>query len=307
MRHLLSLILALGLATTLSAQCGGDAKPVTKPIVEKDIIGTAHAAGRFETLIAAVEAAGLTEALGGKGPFTVFAPTDAAFARLPDGTVESLLKPENRGRLAEILKFHVVPGRVLADAAVKLDGAVTLQGQRLAISVGEGGVHVDGAKVVKTDVLARNGVIHVIDSVIMPETRNLVEVAAGAGTFKTLLAAAKAAGLAEVLAGPGPFTVFAPTDEAFAKLAPGTVESLLEPANRERLAAILKYHVVSGRHHSDAVLAARSLKTLQGGAIAVSSSERGVRIGEAALTAADIDASNAVIHVIDRVLLPPKH
>lgn len=134
----------------------------------KDLVSVASGADNFKTLVAAVKAAGLVETLQGKGPFTIFAPTDAAFAKLPAGTVESLLKPENRDKLVAILAYHVVPGRVLA-ADVKTMEAKTVQGQSVQIVVSGAGVTVDNAKVVKTDVMAENGVIHVIDTVILPK------------------------------------------------------------------------------------------------------------------------------------------
>lgn len=133
-----------------------------------DIIHTASAAGSFSTLIAAVDAAGLSETLMGEGPFTVFAPTDEAFAKLPEGTVSDLLKPENKDKLATILTYHVVPGKVMASDVVKIKSAKTVQGQAVKISVKEGAVMIDNANVVKTDIEASNGVIHVIDSVILP-------------------------------------------------------------------------------------------------------------------------------------------
>ena len=134
----------------------------------KDLVAVAAGADNFKTLVAAVKAAGLVETLQGKGPFTIFAPTDAAFAKLPAGTVESLLKPENRDKLVAILKYHVISGKVLA-ADVKTMEAKTVQGQRVKLVVSDAGVTVDNAKVVKTDVMAENGVIHVIDTVIIPK------------------------------------------------------------------------------------------------------------------------------------------
>jgi uncharacterized surface protein with fasciclin (FAS1) repeats len=135
----------------------------------KDLVAVASGADNFKTLVAAVKAAGLVETLQGKGPFTVFAPTDAAFAKLPAGTVEDLLKPESKDKLAAILKYHVVPGRVLA-ADVKTMEAKTAEGQSVKILVSDAGVTVDNAKVLKTDILAENGVIHVIDTVILPKS-----------------------------------------------------------------------------------------------------------------------------------------
>lgn len=133
-----------------------------------DIVAVAAGAPNFKTLVAAVKAAGLVETLQGKGPFTVFAPTDEAFAKLPAGTLESLLKPENKEKLIAILTYHVVPGKVMA-ADVKTMAAKTVQGQSLNLKVSEAGVMVDNAKVVKTDIATSNGVIHVIDSVILPK------------------------------------------------------------------------------------------------------------------------------------------
>lgn len=268
-----------------------------------DIVDTAVAAGQFNTLAAALKAAGLIDTLKGSGPFTVFAPTDAAFAKLPAGTVETLLRPENKDKLISILTYHVVPGAVKAEQVVGLNGAATVNGQRVSIVANAGGVTVDGAKVVTTDVMASNGVIHVIDSVILPSGKNIVETAVGAGSFKTLAAALEAAGLVSALEGEGPFTVFAPTDEAFAKLPAGTVESLLKPENRETLKGILLYHVVSGRVFSEDVVKLSEAKTLQGSPVKVSTAG-GVKINNAKVVKTDINATNGVIHVIDTVILP---
>jgi uncharacterized surface protein with fasciclin (FAS1) repeats len=134
----------------------------------KDIVDTAVGAGSFKTLVAAVQAAGLVETLKGAGPFTVFAPTDEAFAKLPAGTVESLLKPENKEKLVAVLTYHVVPGKVMAADVVKLTEAPTVQGSKAKVKVADGTVMIDNAKVVKTDIETSNGVIHVIDAVILP-------------------------------------------------------------------------------------------------------------------------------------------
>ena len=136
---------------------------------KKDIVDTAVGAGNFKTLVAAVKAAGLVETLKGEGPFTVFAPTDEAFAKLPAGTLEALLKPENKDKLVGILTYHVVPGKVMAKDVVKLTEAKTVQGSSAKIAVKGGKVSVDSANVVKTDIETTNGVIHVIDSVILPK------------------------------------------------------------------------------------------------------------------------------------------
>ena len=137
---------------------------------KKDIVDTAVAAGQFETLAAALGAADLVDTLKGDGPFTVFAPTDEAFAKLPAGTVENLLKPENRDQLIAILTYHVVPGAVRAADVVKLDEAATVNGQSVAIQVADNGVQINNANVIATDIEASNGVIHVIDTVILPSS-----------------------------------------------------------------------------------------------------------------------------------------
>ena len=136
---------------------------------QKDIVDTAVAAGSFKTLAAALTAADLVGTLKGKGPFTVFAPTDEAFAKLPAGTLDSLLKPENKAKLQGILTYHVVPNKVMASDVLKLNSAKTVNGQSLAIKVKDGGVMVDNAKVTKTDIGCTNGVIHVIDTVVLPK------------------------------------------------------------------------------------------------------------------------------------------
>lgn len=136
---------------------------------KKDVVDTAVDAGSFTTLAAALQAAGLVETLKGEGPFTVFAPTDEAFAKLPEGTVETLLKPENKDQLVAILTYHVVPGKVKAADVVKLDSAKSVNGTIIPIKVEEGTVFVDNATVIKPDVMASNGVIHVIDAVILPD------------------------------------------------------------------------------------------------------------------------------------------
>jgi uncharacterized surface protein with fasciclin (FAS1) repeats len=145
------------------------ALPAAAGPAQKDIVDTAVAAGTFNTLATALQAAGLVDTLKGNGPFTVFAPTDEAFTKLPAGTVESLLKPENKEKLKAILLYHVVSGDVTAAQLMKLSSAKTVNGQQLKLTVNDGTVMVNDAKVVKADVLASNGVIHVIDTVLLPK------------------------------------------------------------------------------------------------------------------------------------------
>jgi uncharacterized surface protein with fasciclin (FAS1) repeats len=278
----------------------------TNAAAQATIVETAVANGNFKTLVAAVQAAGLVETLNGKGPFTVFAPTDAAFAKLPAGTLEMLLKPENKAKLAAILTYHVVPGSVKAADVVKLKYAGTVNGQRVDIKVDGAKVTVDGAAVTATDIACSNGVIHVIDTVILPVDGTVVDVAVKNGSFNTLVAAIKAAGLVETLSGKGPFTILAPTDAAFAKLPAGTLEMLLKPENKKQLVEILTFHVVPGvAAYSDAVVKMTEVPTVLGSPVAVKVVGGKVMLNGATVVAADVEATNGVIHVIDTVLMPP--
>ena len=162
----LSLAAVVGLVAIAT---GSAAERKEKGKATKDIVDTAVGAGDFKTLAAALKAADLVETLKGKGPFTVFAPTDEAFAKLPEGTVADLLKPENKEKLVGILTYHVVAGKVMAADVVKLTDAKTVQGSEVKIKVTDGKVMVDNANVVKTDIVCANGVIHVIDAVILPK------------------------------------------------------------------------------------------------------------------------------------------
>jgi len=279
---------------------------VVRAAPAKDIVDTAVAAGDFGTLVASVKAADLVATLKGSGPFTVFAPTDKAFAALPAGTVETLLRPENKGRLTSILTYHVVPGKIMSGDLLKLQRVVTVQGQQATT-----GLAVDGARVVQADIECSNGVIHVIDAVILLDdsTRqsgsDIVDTAIAAGSFKTLVAAVQAAGLVETLRGDGPFTVFAPTDAAFAKLPKATLDSLLLPANKGKLAAILTYHVVPGRLEAVDVLKGKVFRTVQGQPLFLTGKADSPKINSAGLVKTDIQCANGVIHVIDTVVLPP--
>lgn len=276
-----------------SAQYGG----------QPDIVDAAMGSNQFSTLVQALKAAHLVETLQGDGPFTVFAPTNAAFEKLPSRTLNNLLKPENREQLQSILTYHVVAGEVPASEVVRLNAAQTVNGQRVDIDVMDGRVLIDGAEVTQTDIETSNGIIHVIDEVIIPQQGTIPEVAGEAGSFSTLLKAVRTAGLADVLMGEGPFTVFAPTDAAFAELG-STVNELLKPANRGRLQDILKYHVVSGRVFADDAVKAGSAESLEGGDLRFGIEDARLIVNGTPIVSTNIDASNGVIHVIDGVLIP---
>ena len=293
---------AFGLAVVMVGAACANAAEKTETTKSMDIVDTAASAGTFKTLLAAATAAGLVETLKSDGPLTVFAPTDEAFAKLPEGTVEALLK--DKAALKKILTYHVVAGAVPASKVVGMDWAPTVQGQRLNIRTKDGKVWIDDAKVIKADINTSNGIIHVIDTVMLPKA-DIVDTAVKAGSFKTLVAAVKAAELVETLKGKGPFTVFAPTDDAFGKLPEGTVAELVKPENKAKLQAILTYHVVSGAVLSKQIAeGATEVATVQGGKLKITRDSMGVRVNGAKVVKADIITGNGVIHVIDAVVLP---
>jgi transforming growth factor-beta-induced protein len=289
------------------------AVPTEAPMA-KDIVDTAVADGRFTTLAAALQAAGLVDTLKGEGPFTVFAPTDDAFAKLPAGTLDELLKPENKQKLTDILLYHVVDGKAMAADVVKLSAVKTLLGKDVAIKQDMGSVYANDAKIIITDIETSNGVIHVIDSVLLPpaeeaavDKKDIVDTAVADGRFTTLAAALQAAGLVETLKGEGPFTVFAPTDDAFAALPAGTVDSLLLPENKQKLTDILLYHVVPGKVMAADVVNLTSAPTVLGKDIKVTVKDGKVYLNDnVQVIITDVETSNGVIHVIDAVLLPPQ-
>ncbi len=252
------------------------------------------------------------DALKSEGPFTVFAPTDEAFAALPKETLDALLAdPE---ALAKILTYHVLAGQVMAaDVTDGLSGP-TVAGPDITFTIVDGKPMINDANIIATDIVASNGVIHVIDKVILPPAedaampddgmaKDIVDTAVAAGSFNTLVAAVQAAGLVDALKGEGPFTVFAPTDEAFAALPKETLDALL--ADPKALAEILTYHVLAGKVMAADVTDGLSAPTLAGPAVAFKIVDGKPMINDANIIATDIAASNGVIHVIDKVILPP--
>lgn len=221
-----------------------------------------------------------------------------------------MLKPENKDKLAAILTYHVVAGKVMAADVVKVTEAKTVQGQAVKVQVVDGKVKLNGTStVVKTDIAASNGVIHVIDTVILPPEasgKTIVELASDNKDFSTLVAAVKAAGLVETLSSKGPFTVFASTNAAFEKLPKEAVADLLKPENKDKLVAVLTYHVVAGKVTAADVVKLKAAKTVQGQSIEIKVEDGKVKLnGSSTVVKTDIDATNGVIHVIDTVILPP--
>lgn len=293
---LLALLAAMLLLTTnaWAAHRGGD----LVQRLERD--------GRFTTLLTALEVAGLKGTVATGGTFTVFAPTDEAFAALPPGTVESLVT--NVPVLQSILLYHVLAGRESIIDLLKDSTTETLQGKPLLVVKEGSKVLVNRQQMIFPWLTAANGVIYPIKGVLLPPSApadigNLADVLALDGRFNTLLAAVGAAGLGEVLTTGGPFTLFAPTDEAFAKLPAGTVEGLV--ANPDALKNVLLYHVLGAPKRAVELLVRRSAETLQGSDVTVSLRHGSVFVNGARVLNANVKAPNAVIHVIDSVLLPP--
>ncbi len=328
-------------------------RAIAQTMSDKTIVEIAAGNDDFSTLVTAVKAAGLAGTLSGEGPFTVFAPTNAAFAALPDGLVAELVKPENKATLQKILTYHVVSGQLKAADVVKgikanngklmattvagSDFTVMTDMGKVMIKDGKGGV----ANVTATDIVGSNGVIHVIDKVILPadvnpaallkgmvmETKqmsnnravnvgpSIADVASGNDNFKTLTAALGAAGLVETFDEIGEYTVFAPTDDAFGKLPEGTVNSLVTD-QKEALKGILAYHVVPVV--LDAATLTKAIKknnnyyvlqTLGGQTIVATINGGNVQLidgngNRSTVIMTDVKASNGVIHAIDTVVMP---
>jgi len=294
------------------------------------IVDVAVANGSFTTLVAAVQAADLVDTLSGDGPFTVFAPTDDAFAAALDAlgmTADELLADTDT--LATILTYHVVAGEVASTDLSDGMTAATVQGEEITVDLSDG-VKINDVNVVIPDVAASNGIIHAVDGVLLPPTvaealglggdamdegeameeeaadvGTIVDVAVENGSFMTLVAAVQAADLVDTLNSEGPFTVFAPTDDAFAAALEAlgmSAEDLL--ADTDTLTAILTYHVVAGEVLSTDLSDGMTAATVQGEEITVDLSD-GVKINDVNVVIADVDASNGVIHAVDGVLLPP--
>ena len=292
-------IALLVVAAVAAAALGASASSASRSTGDQNIVQTAIAAGQFKTLASLLTKAGLVDTLSTGGPFTVFAPTDAAFAKVPKATLAALAK--HPAQLKSVLLYHVVPGSVTAGDVVKLSSAKTLEGSSVLIKVNKGGVFVNRAKVTTPDVMASNGVIHVINKVLIPP-KNIVATAKAAGKFTTLTALLKKSGLAGTLAKNGPFTVFAPTDAAFAKVPKATLATLAK--NKAKLRAVLLYHVVKGQVTAAQAAKLTSAKTLEGKSLKIRAKGAKLIVGGATVTKADVLASNGVIHAINKVLIP---
>jgi len=291
----------------------------SKTAKELNIVELAQSVPELSTLVTAVVAADLAETLSGPGPFTVLAPTNAGFDRLPAGELARLLQPANRAELVNILTYHVASGTVLSSDLSDGQRITTVQGSAVTARVFQGEVFFEGAQgsfavVQAADNRASNGVVHIIDNVLLPPaapTMNIVELAQSVPALSTLVTAVIAGGLVETLSGAGPFTVFAPTNNAFARLPAGTLEFLLQPENRGELVAILTYHVASGAVRSSDLSLGQTIPTVEGAIVTVQAltPEVVIRGGSASnlapVSTADAEATNGVVHIVEGVLLPP--
>lgn len=270
-----------------------------------NIVETAEAYATFSVLVEALVAANLTTTLSGTGPFTVFAPTNAAFTAAL--TALSINKSALLARtdLPDILKYHVLAGKVMAADLNASQTPATVQGGMVIVEKSSTGVTFGGANVTAADLSCDNGVIHAIDAVVLPPSMNIVQTAQATADVSVLVEALGAADLVTILSGPGPFTVFAPSNAAFTAVLANLNITKAELLARNDLPDILKYHVLSGKTMSTALQASQSLTTLQGSTVAVMKDTAGVTFGGAKVTMPDITCSNGVIHLIDTVVLPP--
>merc|ERR1712048_208378 len=273
----------------------------------------------LSTLVSAVVAADLADTLSGAGPFTLFAPTDEAFNSLPAGTLDNLMKPSNKNQLVDILTTHVLPVQAKSTDLKSVQLVASVEGRHVLITKDATGVKVsaDGKdinKVVSADNLASNGVAHVIDGVLLPPSSdfgNLVQLAESSKDLSTLVSAVVAGNLADTLSGKGPFTLFAPTDEAFKALPAGTLDSLMKPCNKAELVDILTYHVLPEQVLFEDIQPFQALATVEGKPLHVQKWGGKVKVGSSLesedlrnVIAADNIATNGVAHIIDGVLLP---
>ncbi len=303
MKKLLT-ILAVAMLAVAGVAASGTAAPRSAAASNADIVETAVGAGQFKTLASLLTQAGLVETLQGDGPFTVFAPTDAAFAKVPKKTLDALAA--NPALLKKVLLYHVVAGNVPASEVVKLNGQVvkTVSGLPVGIKIAGQNVFLNGStKVVTPDVMASNGTIHVINKVLLPPG-DIVATATAAKSFKTLTSLVKKAGLVKTLQ-KGTWTVFAPTDAAFAKVPKATLNALAK--DKALLKKVLLYHVVKGSVPSGKVvtLDGAMVKTVSGKKVAIDVRGGKVFVNTARVVTPDVIASNGVIHVVNKVLIPP--
>ena len=296
------------IATTTGPPNATTAPAPTAPAGSKDLVGTATDTGGLAAFLSALGSAELTSTLTGAGPFTVFAPSDAAFGQLDAATFAAIqADPE---LLKKVLRYHVVSGRRAA-ADLTPGKLATVEGESLTVGQAGGSPSINDGRVTQADVPATNGVLHVIDRVLLPPSlrlgpgdataKDLVQVLTDTGNFNVLVDLVQAAGLTDVLSGPGPFSVFAPTDTAFSKLPAGAVDQL--KADKAALTKLLTYHVVPGATKATELPLGRT-KTVEGDTLEIGRAKSKVTADGATIVFSDVPANNGYAHIIDRVLTP---
>ncbi len=306
--QLVALLTLLVATSTMFVGCNNDDDETDNS--QKNIVELAQSTPSLSTLASAIDAAGLTSTLSGTGPFTVFAPTNDAFNALPAGVLDSLISHPDQ--LADILKYHVVSGSVTSSSLSSGPVSTLLSGESIDVVVSGGTVTLNGSSdVTMPDVMASNGVVHLIDEVLLPPTeekQSILEIASASDDFSTLVSALnKFPDLITTLTGDGPFTVFAPTNEAFEKfISEDNRFASLDDIDDATLKEVLKYHVIANQKILSSQIASGDVATYQGEDVAITKDANGVMLNDnAKVTMADIDAKNGVIHVVDDVILPP--
>ena len=296
----------------------------TGPAADGALVSVLTGDGRYNTLVNALRASGVAEKLSRKGPFTVFAPTDQAFQRLPSEILGKLLLPENASTLEKVLKYHVLGG-LMPTASINEGDQDTLEGKKVHFAYTNGEATINGVGLV-SELSASNGIIHGIDFVLVPPGVDLNSLKGSVastqptaipsigvpilktleeqGNFTTLLSAIDSAGLREQLAGAGPFTLFAPTDQAFQRLPGDTLRKLLLPGNRDALVTILRHHVIAKRVNGRDLKDQGDLAMLDGSTAKIGIVQGRISVEDATMTFADREATTGVIHTIDSVLRP---
>ena len=313
MNILLTLIAVSGTPADLPAAPQAVA-PARATVESSDPVNEISFPDDFQTVLSLVKATGLDQALVGlEGEFTLFAPNDAAFAKLPAELMAELGKPENVDTLKSILLYHVVPARVPASAAVKATSAPTVEGTELTVALKGEALYVDQAQVIATDLEFAGGIVHAVDAVLVPAdvAAALAAPAPPIAGCATVFSLVELAGLSDAVAGMDAFTLFAPTDEAFAALPAETVELLLAPENRENLQKVLLYHVVGAKVMSPAAIdlakqggeTGTPVQTLDG-KVMLKATAAGLNIGGANIVRVDEEFANGIVHVIDAVMIP---
>lgn len=273
---------------------------------ERSLASVVSESPQLNILARAIQKTDLLQTLDEEGPFTLFAPSDAAFAKLPEGFLEELLKEGNEDILAAILQYHIISGKVRSGSLIDGQVAATLQGENFVISTSDG-VKVNGALVATPDIAAGNGMIHIVDEVLMPlsmQSKNITQLVLANENLSFLASALESADLINSLSQERAFTLFAPTNDAFEALPKDVLTNLLKPENKEVLGSLLGFHVIGTKLMANDFQNGQKIITTQGESMTVEFDD-GVKINGAVITGPDVEATNGVIHLVNKVILPP--